>query len=427
MKKALSVAMVLALALSLASFASAEDKITIDFWHSFGSGANLECIETVIEDFNAMQDRYEVIGTFQGNYAEILGKLTVAYAAGDVPAVTFCDSVDCPQLINMGMLVNLSEYAAENEPDYDFGVFFDGLMNYGTSPSGDVYALPFGRSTPLMYVNMDIVKEATGEEIIPATREEFVGVLEAVRDNTEYNPFSAPLICWYFANFITSSGNGFLSKDGLSSYFAINDGALSSFSFWKGLKDDGLYVPPPVGNNPWINETFEAGETAIVFESTGTLTSKIRNSEFDLRAGFLPADEKYCVQTGGCNMVIPNKASPEQIAAGWAFATYASSLEVNAFVNEATGYMLSHKDSSTLERVQTLWENQPLYGVAFAQLQHVDDVYVSAYFAELNLEVVNLLSALMQDDQITPEEATEQLLIICENLLPGGNATEYID
>ena len=101
---------------------------------------------------------------------------------------------------------------------------------------------------------------------------------------------------------------------------------------------------------------------------------------------------------------------------------YASSLEVNAFVNEATGYMLTHKDSSQLESVQKLWVEKPLYKVAYDQLQYVDDVYTSPYFAELNLEIVNLLSSLLQDDKITAQEAYDQLMLVCENLFPGGNA-----
>ena len=230
-----------------------ESITTIEFWHSFGSGANEETMNKFISDFNAMRLGYEVNGTFQGNYAEILGKLTVAYAANEVPALSIVDSVDCPQLNNMGMLVNLTEFVSTYEPSYDFGVFFDGLMNYGTSPEGYIYAIPYGRSTPLMYINMDIVKEATGEAIIPATREEFVSVLEAVRDNTDKNPFSCPLVCWYFANFLTSSGHGFMSKDGLSSYFAIDEGALKTFTFWDWLSNEELYIAPPVGNNAWIN------------------------------------------------------------------------------------------------------------------------------------------------------------------------------
>ena len=72
----LSLALILVLALSPFSFASAEDKIIIDFWHSFGSGIKLECIDIVIEAFNAIQDTYEVIGIFQGTVIFCRKRLT---------------------------------------------------------------------------------------------------------------------------------------------------------------------------------------------------------------------------------------------------------------------------------------------------------------------------------------------------------------
>lgn len=423
MKRLLTLVLSLALIMMAAAPAMAEAPVQIEFWHSFGSGANLEALEKIIADFNELNaGKYEVVGTYQGNYAEILGKLTVGYAADETPAISFVDSVDVPQLINMGMLTNMSDYAAENDPEYDFSVFIDGLMNYGTGPEGDYYALPMGRSTPLMYLNMDLIKEATGEEKIPANREEFVEVLTAVRDNTEANPFSCPLICWYFANFTTTAGYGFISADGQTCY--LKDGALQALEFWKQLQDDGLYVAPPVGNDSWVNEQFQLGNTAIIFQSTGNLTSMMETCEFDLQAGFLPADEKYSVATGGNNLVIPNKASAEEVAGAWEFAKYCTSLEVNAFVNEATGYILTHKDSAELESVQKLWEEKPLYKVAYDQLQYVEDLYVSPYFAELNLEVVNLVSAMLQDDQLTPQEAYDQLMVVCDRLFPGGNISQ---
>jgi len=297
-------------------------------------------------------------------------------------------------------------------------------MNYGTGADGKYYALPFGRSTPLMYVNLDIVKAATGEEKIPANREEFITLLKAVRDNTEFQPFSSPIITWYFANFLTSQGYHFISPDGLTSYLGVDDGALYSFKLWKSLSDEGLYIAPPVGQATAVNDDFIAGKTAVIFQSTGNLTTLMKNCTFNLSAGFLPAGEKYCVQTGGCNMIIPNKAKEEEVAGAWEFMKYASSLEVNAYVNEATGYMLTHKDSSLLESVQKLWVEKPLYKVAYDQLQYVNDVYTSPYFAELNLEIVNLLSSLLQDKKITPEDAYQQLMLVCDNLFPGGNVKQ---
>ena len=77
----------------------------------------MDCIEKIISDFNAAHEgEYEEVGTYQGGYADILSKLTVGFAAGECPAVSFCDSVDTPQLIMNDMLVDLSTYAEENDP-----------------------------------------------------------------------------------------------------------------------------------------------------------------------------------------------------------------------------------------------------------------------------------------------------------------------
>lgn len=406
---------------SEASESAGDGEIEINFWHSFSSGSNQECIDKIIADFNEMYEgKYHVVGTYQGNYAEILSKVTVGYAAGECPVVSFCDSVDTPQLIVNDMVLNLSEYDAE----YDFDQYIPGLMNYGTGADGNYYALPYGRSTPLMYVNMDIVEEATGSREIPKTRDELVALLEKVRDNTDATPFMCDMVCWYFANFLTSSGGHFLSADGETSYFAVDDAALNAFSFWKNLADNDLYKAATV-DGLGAADQFINGDVAVIYQSTGSMTNIYNNAQFEVAVDYLVKDECYSVATGGCNMVLMNTASEEELAGGWEFIKYATSLEVNAYVNEMTGYMLNNVNSASLESVQTLWEEKPQYKVAYDQLEYVDDQYCSPYFASINLEIVALLTEMLQDGSLSAEEATEQLLLISEEILPGGNAEVY--
>ncbi|MCC8125870.1 MAG: extracellular solute-binding protein [Clostridiales bacterium] len=408
------------------AFATADEgAVEIAFWHSFSSGSNLEAIEKIISDFNEVYEgQYKVVGTYQGGYADILSKLSVGFAAGECPVVSFIDSVDTPQLIVNDMVLNLSEYAAEKDPEFDFGQYIPGLMNYGTGADGNYYALPCGRSTPLMYVNLDIVKEATGTQEIPKTRAELVTLLEAVRDNTDATPFMCDMVCWYFANFLTSAGGHFLSADGESDYFAVDDAALNAFSFWENLADEGLYKAAGVdGLSAW--EQFVNGDVAVLYQSTGTMTNIYNNAQFEVAVDYLVADKCYSVATGGNNLILMNTASEEELAGGWEFIKYATSLEVNAYINEKTGYMLNNINSGSLESVQKLWEEKPQYKVAYDQLEYVDDQYVSPYFASLNQEIVALLTQMLQDGSLSAEEATEQLLLICEELLPGGNAETY--
>lgn len=424
MKKLVALSLILMLALGGMSFASAEDPIVIQFWHSYGSGANLEATERVCNAFNeAYKGKYEVVPTFQGNYAELLSKFMVAFPAGENPTVSICDAPDSQQLITYEMLEDLTALDASDD-EFDMGDFLEGFMNYGTSADDIVYALPFARSTPLMYVNMDLVKEAYGEAIVPKTWDEFLAVSRAVKEKTDKSAFCCEISNWFYGNFVTAQGFDFLSEDGQSSMLAVGDAGLKALEWWGQLKDEGLYLVPPITSpGSWMLEEFYAGNLAILFQSTGNARNVAANTEgkFEVAAGFLPASARNAVSTGGGNIIMFNNRSEAEKEAGWAFMKFATNLENNALFNEGTGYMLTHKDSATLESVQKLWEEQPMFKVAYDQLQYVYDCYVSPYWAELNLEIVKTLQSFLQDGTMTAQQAYEEILFSCETILPGGN------
>ena len=85
MKKFLSLALVLVLALSFASFAGAEaEKRTVEFWHCSG-GTIGEAVQANVDAFNASQDEIFVNATFQGSYDDSLIKIKAAVPAGKAP------------------------------------------------------------------------------------------------------------------------------------------------------------------------------------------------------------------------------------------------------------------------------------------------------------------------------------------------------
>ena len=85
MKKLVSMLLVLALALSLCGAAMAEGgKTTIQFWHS-GGGKQGQAIDHMVETFNGIQDKYEVVATYQGDYYTSIANAIKAVATGNGP------------------------------------------------------------------------------------------------------------------------------------------------------------------------------------------------------------------------------------------------------------------------------------------------------------------------------------------------------
>ena len=49
------------------------EKVTVNFWHSMG-GDNEKLLQSVVDAYNASQDKVEVVPEYQGNYYDSIAK-----------------------------------------------------------------------------------------------------------------------------------------------------------------------------------------------------------------------------------------------------------------------------------------------------------------------------------------------------------------
>lgn len=131
----------------LAVTASAESApIEIDFWHAWGSGANYEALTTLVNGFNeANEGKIHVNEQFIGNYAEILSKYNSSFRSGDNPTVSLIDACMSLNEMQYGTMVNLTQYIAENDPEYDISQFVPAMLVFSTDTEGNVWSFPYGR------------------------------------------------------------------------------------------------------------------------------------------------------------------------------------------------------------------------------------------------------------------------------------------
>jgi len=89
---------------SLASPAWAQDKTSIEWWYANG-GRVEEGIQKIVADFNASQDKYEVVGIKKGNYEETFAAMIAAYRVGQHPSIiqsserTFLTMIDSNAIV----------------------------------------------------------------------------------------------------------------------------------------------------------------------------------------------------------------------------------------------------------------------------------------------------------------------------------------
>ena len=130
---------------------AADEKIVVNYWFCIGSALEA-VVQEQIADFNASQDKIEVVGTFQGYYGDASAKIQQAIVAGTQPEIVMLERATVPQYYDVGALEDLTAYMKRD--NFDLSDFNQGLMNFSVYDD-KVVSLPLNRSTPILFYNKD--------------------------------------------------------------------------------------------------------------------------------------------------------------------------------------------------------------------------------------------------------------------------------
>ena len=429
MKKFLSLLLAALMILSMVPFASAEGPIEITFWHSWGSGKNNEATEKLVADFNAANEgKIHVNSLYVGGYSEVLSKAMVGYNDGENPTVAVVDACMALNAAQYGIMHNLTDYTAENDPEYDWDQFFPGLLEFSIDEDRKNWTVPYARSTQVMYVNMDLVRQCLGADAaIPSTWDDVWKVCEAWTAQTGTPAYSHGAHSGWYAFYILSLYNGeFYNQDGTGACMYINDAWRKALNTWKDAIDKGWYMVPSLSTAGFY-EDFMASKLPIMFNSTGSVTDILADSEgvFDVEVCYLPGGVtedgsiRRAVQTGGANLMLANNKSAEETAAGWEFIKFMTSEEANIYHALTTGYLIGHVGAEQNEAVVNAWAAEPALRVSYDQLQFVHEAYKSIYCSELDMEETVIMNSFVMDG-VSVEDTLKDFENMYETIMPLG-------
>ncbi|NHN29971.1 ABC transporter substrate-binding protein [Paenibacillus agricola] len=375
--------------------ATSGGKITVQFWHSMG-GKNGEYTDTLIKNFNASQDKIEVVGTFQGGYEETLTKLQQGVAAKTAPDISMVERGFIPLLADAEVLEDLNPYLKKSGMSTDD--FTPGLMGNITFKN-KLIALPFNRSTPLLHVNKTMLDEMG--LAVPKNWEELRKVANAlvIKENgaTKRYGYSMPFASWYPIAMIVQSKGKFFNDQGTSIGFNNGEG-VKAFKFLKEMQGTGgLYYPAAKDSGNIVGQMFISGQIGMLMESTGTIGKFIDGVKFNYETAFLPANDNYGAPTGGANIAMFSGSKNKEAA--WEFIRWAVTDPKGAqqFIM-SSGYLPFTKKMVESPEMKALWEKQPQRKVAYDQLQHAIDTNNHTQFASVDQAFFKVMEAIMYDN-----------------------------
>ena len=341
----------------------------VEFWHAF-SGGNGSAVDELAADYNASQDDYELVPVYTGKYDEGTTRLQAAIAGGTAPGLAMLEITRYGLFAARGALEPLGPYieAAGDEWTSRIRPFALEASKY----LGESYVVPFNVSTPVMYFNEDLFRAAgLDPEAPPATWDELLEAAKAltVREDGKVAQWglSAPpqWVRWAMTN---QAGGGWIdpadnavrigSPDSVRAYaFAASWVTEHEVASLDGALDEDV-----------ADQSFVSGRTAIEMNSTGGLTSKLEEVDFELGVAPLPCDAVCAAPIGGATLGIVAAADGAVKDGAWDFIEFATTPESNAFVFARTGYLPIIEGALEVPMAAERIAERPEYLVANRQL-----------------------------------------------------------
>ncbi|MEV9641394.1 ABC transporter substrate-binding protein [Mammaliicoccus sciuri] len=369
-----------------------DGKTVIEYWHVNAETQGGQTVTQLVDDFNKQSDTVEVVAKYNPDmYKGLMQNMQAEAAAGNSPAVVqigwaflnyFSENFEyvSPQTV-------IDKHFPE-EKTFLKDHFLPNVMDLAKNAKGDQVGIPYSLSSPVLYINRDMLKEAGLDENGPQTWEEVKSFSKEIKERTgKYGfYFQEPADNWATQALLESNGASFLtdgkatfaSDEGIEAYQLLTDMIVKDKTALHIGWDQGV-------------QSFIDGSVAMAYTTIAQRSNIQDNAQFDVAAVKSPVWEGKDAKlpAGGAMLAITAQEEEKQKAA-WEFMSYLYSVEALAEWTKGTGYVPPRHDVADAENglKEYLKENEMMT----AAIEQMDGVVPWASFpGDAGLQAEQLL------------------------------------
>lgn len=412
---------------SSGSAEGADGKITISFWHSM-SGNTQEALQKVVDGFNESQDTYQVVAENQGTYDESTGKFfNMANGDGSAQIIQIGEQ-NLQSMIDSGMISSISDLIETY--GYDDSDLLDQVVNFYTV-DGEMYAMPFNCSSPVVYYNKEVFDNA-GITEFPTT---FEGIMEAAKTISESDSSITPMGMYAYGyaldQMVTNMGGFIINNDNgrsdRATEVAYQDQMTQLFNWIDGMNKEGYLLNYGTEGTNAVSG-FTQKQVAMYIDTSASCRNVIDSSEFEVGVSALPVPEGVEAQgvyAGGGALCAAAGMDDETAQGVMEFFTYATSPEVQAQWAADTGYFPICNAAYETEIMTSTYGEYPQLRVAADQLlnSQVNEVTAGPLLSQLpqlRTDISTALEAVMGGGNV--EDAIQQAVDSTNSAIENANA-----
>jgi multiple sugar transport system substrate-binding protein/sn-glycerol 3-phosphate transport system substrate-binding protein len=321
--------------------ADSGEKTEIEYWHVNAETQGGASVERLVEDFNAESDTVEVTARYNPDmYAGLMSNLQADVAAGNSPAVVQVGWAFLDYFSENFHYVEPQQVIEEfHEEDADFleENFLPNVLDLAMNSDGSQVGVPYSLSTPVLYLNQDMLEAAGLDTEGPETWEEVREYAKAIKEGTDnYGIYiQEPADSWGQQAMVESNGADFI-EDGQAAF--ASDAGIEVFEYYQDMvieDESALHIGWDQGIQSFID-----GNVGMLFTTIAQRNNVQNNSDFNITAIEAPGweGEERRLPAGGAMLAITAEEDEQQSAA-WEFMSYLYSVEGVTEWTKGTGYV----------------------------------------------------------------------------------------
>jgi sn-glycerol 3-phosphate transport system substrate-binding protein len=389
LRRHLAAAAVAALALTgLQRPAAAQQQpVEIQFWHGLPQPLG-GLLEKIVNDFNASQQKYRIVPTFRGSYAETVVGAVAAFRANSAPHIVQMFEVGTGTMMAAGRAVRpVYELLQQTGVNIDFSDYLPPVRGYYESADGKQMSMPFNSSTAVMWINNELFRRAGLDPANPPkTWQEVEQAARKLKEAGVACPMTTSWPAWIQVEQLlaihdqplATQANGFRGLNAeLRLTNPLMERHMANLVKWQ---QEGLFRYG--GRDNAGDGLFPSGECAIAFQSSGQRARNSREAKFQWSEAMLPyySDVPGAPRNsiiGGASFWVMNKGPSAgtdggRSAAEWQgvaeFFRYISQPEVDAWWHRETGYVPVRRASYELLKREGYYQQNPGADIPIEQL-----------------------------------------------------------
>ncbi len=368
-----------AAALALGASAPARAVTEIQFWHAMDGALGAQ-LDRIVQRFNDVQKDYRVSAVYKGSYDETLAAGLAARLAGKGPHILQVYDVGTANMAaSKGAIRPVYQVMREAGEKFDSGAFVPAVASFYSDSKGNLLALPFNTSTPVLYVNRDAFGAAGVDARKPVKT--WYELQEALLEVREKTPLACGLtttwpswvmlentLAWHNEEFATRN-NGY---DGLDAQLVFNTRLamrhLSLMTAWTKAK-----IFTYSGRREEGERRFARGECAALTASSASYANIEQGAKFHFAVLPLPYyddvnNAPYNTLMGGAGLWVLNGRSAGDYKGVAKFFSFISQPEVQAPWHQATGYLPITRAAYELTKASGFYQKHPGADVGIQQM-----------------------------------------------------------